>query len=80
MSFTPGGCRDLRQYVNNPKIIEAFGKLISGKAGYTPVVEKRIERKQVILCPNCHHTLTGDEKFCPECGANLKNLEKEKIN
>ena len=72
MTHTTGGCRDLRQYMNDPKIIEAFGKLISGKSGYIPIIERR---EEPVICSNCNQHLLGDEKFCPECGTKIK-LEK----
>jgi len=72
MPITAGGCRDLRKYMNDPKTLEIFGKLISGRSGYIPVQEKRIEP---IFCKNCHLQLSGEEKFCPECGT---KVEKEK--
>lgn len=74
MAFTAGGCRDLRQYMNDPKIMEVFGKLISGRSGYIPIIEKRVEQ---IVCSNCNHQLIGDEKFCPECGNPIKIEKKE---
>ena len=75
MSFTKGGCRDLRQYMDNPEVIEAFGKLISGRTGYIPIIEKK---KEPLRCPTCHHLLNGDEKFCPECGAKIERKEIKK--
>jgi len=73
MSFTTGGCRDLRQYINDPKVIEIFGRLISGKQGYIPIIEKR---QEPLVCSNCNHQLIGDEKFCPECGTKVEKKEK----
>lgn len=74
MSVTAGGCRDLRQYINDPKVMEAFGKLISGRSGYQPIIERRIEP---IICPKCKLNLTGDEKFCPECGTKIEKKPEE---
>jgi uncharacterized OB-fold protein len=66
MSFTPGGCRDLRRYQEEGKVTDAFSKLVSGgKAGYKTVIEKRIEE---IKCHGCRSKLEGVEKFCPNCG------------
>ena len=42
----------------------AFGKLISGRDGYNPVLDKN---KPVKKC-ECGKVLSGEEKFCPECG------------
>lgn len=68
MTFTPGGCRDLRRYMNDPKTMEIFGKLISGKSNYR-VIEERPQPK----CPGCKKFLDGTERFCPECGAKIES-------
>jgi rRNA maturation endonuclease Nob1 len=60
-----GSCLDLRKYQDNPDIAAVFGKLVSGKAGYKAVIEKR---KDIIRCKSCGKILEGEEKFCPECG------------
>ena len=66
--------RDLRSYQDSDAIAAAFGKLVSGRAGYKAVIEKK---KEPTICPNneCRMHLTGDEKFCPDCGTktNFKN-------
>ncbi|MCS7134263.1 MAG: hypothetical protein NZ889_00165 [Candidatus Pacearchaeota archaeon] len=72
MPFTPGGCRDLRKYINDPEVKKAFGKLLTGRSNYIPVEEKPQPK-----CPNCKIFLSGDEKFCPECGT---KLQQEKTN
>lgn len=74
MVFTTGGCRDLRRYMNDPRVMEAFGKLISGRSGYTTVIEKR---EEIAVCSNCRHHLTADEKFCPECGTKVEKKKTE---
>ncbi len=74
MAMTSGGCRDLRSYMNDPKVMDAFGKLISGRSGYQPIIERR---QDPIICPNCKINLTGDEKFCPECGTKIEKKEVE---
>ena len=63
-----GSCLDLREQMNDPKVQEAFGFLLSGKRGYRPVIEKRIEPKR---CPSCKIFLKDEVKFCPECGTKL---------
>lgn len=75
MTFTQGGCRDLRKYMDDPKTLEIFGKLISGRSGYMPVIERREEPK---ICKGCNIRLTGEEKFCPECGTKVEQQEKKK--
>lgn len=61
-------CRDLRGQMDDPKVQEAFGFLLSGKKGYKPVVERRVEVKR---CPQCTIMLKDEVKFCPECGTKL---------
>ena len=62
--------RDLRKFQSDDAIIDAFSKLVSGgRSGYKTILEKT---KPMPKCPSCNITLTGDEKFCPECGNKLK--------
>lgn len=62
--------RDLRHLNDSDAVADAFAKLVSGgKPGYKTVIEKD---KPVPRCKNCNVVLTGDEKFCPECGTKTK--------
>ena len=61
--------RDLRKYQSDEAIQSAFSKLVSGRAGYKAVIERD---KPKILCQNCHLELSGEEKFCPECGTKVE--------
>lgn len=51
--------------MDNPDVHDAFAALISGKKGYKTVIERKVEPKR---CSACSFVLSGDEKFCPECG------------
>ncbi len=74
MGFTSGGCRDLSEYQNDPKVFEIVSKLVSGGIyGYETVIEKKEEIKK---CPACNIILKGIEKFCPECGAKMDWTKK----
>jgi Zn finger protein HypA/HybF involved in hydrogenase expression len=53
----------------NDAISMAFGKLISGKAGYKAVIEKK---PMVIKCKECGNVLDVNQKFCHECGARVE--------
>ena len=64
-----GSCLDLREYQDSPDMASIIGKIVSGKSGYKAVIEKR---KEVLKCPQCQSVITGEEKFCPECGNKLK--------
>ena len=51
-------------------VVNAFSKLVSGgRSGYKTILEKT---KPTPKCSACNTTLTGDEKFCPDCGTKLK--------
>ncbi len=61
-----GSCRDLREYQNSDAVMDAFSALVSGKkSGYKTIIERR---KEIPKCPGCSKTLSGEEKFCPDCG------------
>jgi rubrerythrin len=62
-------CLDLRQYQDSPDMASIIGKIVSGKSGYKAVIERK---KEAIKCVQCGTILTGEEKFCPECGAKQK--------
>jgi hypothetical protein len=74
MTQTAGGCRDLRKYMNDPKTLEIFGQLISGRKGYVPVIERRVE---IIYCKGCRRQMAEEEKFCPECGTKVEKNAPE---
>ena len=60
---------DLTDYQDDDKIKDIFGKLISGKAGYTTVIDKNVPIPE---CSNCNKKLHREEKFCPECGTKVE--------
>lgn len=65
---------DIGKLQENPVVHDAFSRLVSGgKAGYKTTL---LKDKPQIKCNNCSFILEGTEKFCPECGAKLKQ-EKE---
>jgi len=47
----------------------ALGKLVSGKAGYKPVIETR---HVAVKCRHCGKILEDTQKFCDECGAKVE--------
>jgi rRNA maturation endonuclease Nob1 len=55
--------------MNDPKTREIFGLIISGKKGYIPVEERRVE---IIRCKGCGREMNEEEKFCPECGTKVE--------
>ena len=55
------------------EFVSAFGKLVSGKSNYKPVIEKK---QIVIKCKNCGIILDECEKFCHECGTKVEKVEK----
>lgn len=64
-----GSCLDLRKYQDVSSVEEAFGKIVSGKAGYKPVIERRVDP---IKCTNCGLIVEGTKNFCPQCGSKLE--------
>jgi len=67
-----GSCRDLRRYINDPKTKQIFMKILTGK-------ECVVVPPEPPKCKNCKATLTGEEKFCPECGSKISDqMEEEK--
>ncbi len=56
--------KDLRQYQNDETMQSIFSKLVSGKSGYQTVIDKNKPQKKC----ECGRVLSGDEKFCPDCG------------
>jgi len=49
---------------------DVLGKLISGREGYKPVIEKKIE---VLICKKCMTPLLiQKQKFCHECGSKME--------
>ena len=69
-----GSCLDLRNLQSVEAVEDAFSKLVSGgKAGYKTVIERK---KEPLLCGNCKTPLSGEEKFCPECGTKT-NFQKK---
>jgi len=60
---------DLRKYMEDEKTHEAFSLLVSGKKGYKAVIERK---KDIPKCSGCSIILSGEEKFCPECGTRIE--------
>jgi len=53
---------------------ELYGKLISGKAGYKPVIEKK---QEILMCKRCMTPfLIQEQKFCHECGMHIEYPKK----
>ena len=63
---------DLRKFQEggdeHDKIRKIIGKVVSGREGYEPVIEKKT--KKIPRC-DCGWALVGGEKFCPECGQEI---------
>jgi len=65
-----GSCLDLRKYQDSNAIEDAFGKIVSGKSGYKPVLERRIDP---VRCKQCSKLIEdGATKFCPGCGTKVE--------
>ena len=57
----------------NDAIALAFGKLVSGRAGYKAVIEKK---PIVLRCKHCGSVVDLNQKFCHECGAKVEKPAK----
>jgi len=64
-----GSCIDLRKYQDVASVEDAFGLIVSGKSGYKPVIERRVDP---VKCPKCGTVVPGDKKFCPGCGEKVE--------
>jgi len=63
---------DLRKYQDDDTIKNIFGKLLSGREGYETVIDKN---KKIPECTECKQKLMNDEKFCPECGTKVEQVD-----
>ena len=59
---------DLRKYKNPESIQDAFSKVVSGKAGYKAVIERK---KVPPKCTKCGRGGDVDQKFCTQCGGKM---------
>ena len=64
-----GSCIDMRSLQDANAIQDAYSMLVSGKKGYKAVIErKKIPPK----CVKCGRGGDVDQKFCPQCGGEMK--------
>jgi len=64
-----GSSLDLRKFQDGDAIADAYSLLVSGKKGYKAVIErKKIPPK----CVKCGRGGDIDQKFCPQCGGEMK--------
>jgi rRNA maturation endonuclease Nob1 len=65
-----GSCLDLRQYQDPEAIQDAFAKVVSGRAGYKAIIERRVEP---VKCRKCGRLIEdASAKFCPDCGEKVE--------
>jgi predicted amidophosphoribosyltransferase len=63
-----GSCIDLRKYQKPEAISDAYSKVVSGKAGYKAIIERR---KVPPRCSKCGRGGDESQKFCPQCGGKM---------
>ena len=64
-----GSCFDLTNFQGADAVQDAYSKIVSGKAGYKAV----IERKQIPpKCIQCGRGGDIGQKFCPHCGGKME--------
>jgi Zn finger protein HypA/HybF involved in hydrogenase expression len=59
----------MNQHQQDESFSGVLGKLLSGKSGYKPVIEKKYVQAK---CKNCGLLLEESFKFCPECGTKVE--------
>jgi len=59
---------DLRKFQDATNIEAAFSKLVSGKAGYKTVIERK---KLPPKCSKCGRGGDTEQKFCNQCGGKM---------
>ncbi|MEK6945777.1 MAG: zinc ribbon domain-containing protein [Nanoarchaeota archaeon] len=57
----------MNEIQSNQGFVDAFSKIVSGKAGYKAVIEKK---PVIIKCTGCGKILE-EVKFCPDCGTKV---------
>lgn len=68
----------LQEIQKDQSFAAALGKILSGKAGYNPVIEMK---EVIISCKQCKLILDKDWSFCPNCGTKIdKSQPKEEEN
>lgn len=61
----------MQEIQQNDSFADVFGKLVSGRAGYKPVIEKKTE---ILTCKRCMTPLLiQKQKFCHECGNKMEH-------
>ncbi len=64
----------MQEIQSNESFSDALGKILSGRKGYKPVIEKR---KEVLICKKCMTPyLIQKQKFCHECGTKNEDAAK----
>ncbi|MBS3085005.1 hypothetical protein J4411_03795 [Candidatus Pacearchaeota archaeon] len=64
----------MREIQSSESFSDALGKLLSGRAWYKPVIEKKTE---VLICENCNTPLLiQKQKFCHEFGNKIENSKE----
>ena len=65
----------LQEMQKNDAFADLYGKLVSGKAGYKPVIEKK---QEILMCKRCMTPLlVQEQKFCHECGMQIEHPKKD---
>lgn len=65
----------MQEIQKDETFVDVFSKIVSGKAGYKAVIEKK---PIVVQCKNCHVTLDINQKFCHECGTKVEKISESK--
>lgn len=63
----------MQEIQGDESFTSAFSKIVSGKAGYKAVIEKK---HIPVKCKNCNTIVDDAQKFCHECGAKIEKPTK----
>ncbi|MEK6913044.1 MAG: hypothetical protein AABW47_00025 [Nanoarchaeota archaeon] len=59
----------MNEMQQSDEFASVMGKLLSGRPGYKPVIEKKYVP---LKCKKCSIVLDDSEKFCHECGTKVE--------
>mgnify|MGYP001616563547 CR=1 FL=1 len=65
----------MQEIQQDESFANVLGKLLSGREGYKPVIEKK---QEILMCKICMTPLLiQKQKFCHECGVKMEHKENK---
>lgn len=62
----------LQEIQKDESFSSLLGQILSGRAGYVPVIEKR---EIIVRCKQCQIIVEKEWNFCPMCGLKIDRTE-----